>query len=101
MHQQPSYLKHSTKLFVNKFVFTKCFVYNCNTKMFVDKIMKALITILFASFLTGFGAGNGNDETKRILQAWIVTQNQGTDVAVRKFIDTYYSPDLIQKMKNY
>lgn len=63
--------------------------------------MKALITIVFASFLTGFGAGNGNDETKRILQAWIVTQNQGTDVAVRKFIDTYYSPDLIQKMKNY
>lgn len=101
MCQQSSHLKHSTKLFVNKFVITKCFVYNCNTKMFVDKIMKALVTILLVSFLTGFGPENGHDETKRILNAWIATQNEGTDAAVRNFIDTYYSPGLIERMKNY
>ena len=36
-----------------------------------------------------------------MLDAWIETQNKGTDEAIRSFIDTYYSPAMLGKMKNY
>ena len=36
-----------------------------------------------------------------MLKAWILMQNEGTDTAIRRFIDAYYSPALLKKIKNY
>lgn len=62
--------------------------------------MKTLFTFLLVS-LSGLGTENTSANTQRILEAWIVTQNDGSDTAVRHFIDTYYSPEVLKKMKNY
>ncbi len=40
-------------------------------------------------------------DTARVLKAWMVMQNDGSDKAIRRFIDGYYSPTLLEKMKNY
>lgn len=63
--------------------------------------MKTLATLVLISILSGFGPERASSDTQRILDAWIVTQNVGTDAAVRQFIDTYYSPELLKEMKNY
>lgn len=63
--------------------------------------MKAIIATILISLASGFGLANTTDNTQRVLDAWIATQNEGTDKAVRAFIDTYYSPELLKKMKNY
>lgn len=56
---------------------------------------------LLLILLIGPAAENTSVETQRILDAWITTQNDGSDTAVRHFIDTYYSPEMLKKMKNY
>ncbi len=63
--------------------------------------MKTIIATILISLVNGFDTVNTTDDTQRILDAWIVTQNEGTDKAVRAFIDTYYSPELLEQMKNY
>ena len=42
-----------------------------------------------------------SNDTKVILDAWIETQNAGTDAAIELFIKTYYTPGVLEKMKNY
>lgn len=42
-----------------------------------------------------------SDDAKVILDAWIETQNKGTDEAIGAFIKTYYKPSLLEKMKNF
>ncbi|GAB5524672.1 MAG: hypothetical protein Roseis2KO_25440 [Roseivirga sp.] len=63
--------------------------------------MKTLIATILVSLVSSFGIANITEDTQRILDAWVATQNKGTDEAVRAFIDTYYSPELFKKMKNY
>lgn len=63
--------------------------------------MKAIISTILISLASVFGTANTTDDTQRILEAWVATQNEGTDKAVRAFIDTYYSPALLEEMKNY
>lgn len=47
------------------------------------------------------GQKSEESKTERVLKAWVVMQNEGTDAAVRRFIDGYYSPALLENMKNY
>ena len=42
-----------------------------------------------------------NSHTQRLLKAWLEMQNVGTKPAVEHFIKNYYSPDVLQKMKNF
>lgn len=63
--------------------------------------MKALFILVLAGIFPGFATERASNDTQRILDAWIITQNVGTDAAVREFIDTYYSPEMLRKMKNY
>lgn len=63
--------------------------------------MKILFCFFFACLILVQSPENKPKDTRRILEAWIETQNIGTDEAIRAFIDTYYSPALLNKMKNY
>lgn len=62
--------------------------------------MKHLITILCLSLLLLSGKQEINEHTEAVLKAWIKTQNEGTDKAIIAFIDDYYSPEVLKKMKN-
>lgn len=62
--------------------------------------MKYLVTILFLSFYSGQEKQEINQHTEAVLKAWIKTQNEGTDKAIIAFIDDYYAPEVLKKMKN-
>lgn len=62
--------------------------------------MKALFT-LFLFLAAVQNSSTEQTDTERVLEAWVVMQNNGSDKAVRQFIDTYYSPAILSKMKNY
>ncbi len=51
--------------------------------------------------LTGINSPTVQPDTERVLKAWMKMQNEGTDQAVKQFIDNYYSPRLLGKMTNY
>jgi len=40
------------------------------------------------------------DLKKEILKDWIATQNDGSNEAINQFIDTWFSPEMREKMKN-
>ena len=42
-----------------------------------------------------------NDKTKRIFDAWLEMHNAGTEKVVGKFINDFYSPSVLKKMKNF
>ena len=42
-----------------------------------------------------------SQDTQRVLEAWVATQNDGSEKAIRQFIDSYYSPAVLKGMKNY
>jgi hypothetical protein len=63
--------------------------------------MKILLSFLFACLMPAHHPDDKPEDTRRILSAWVETQNTGTDEAIRSFIDSYYSPALLDKMKNY
>ena len=62
--------------------------------------MKVIAT-LFILLLPALKSPAVQPDTQRLLNAWITMQNNGSDKAVRQFIDSYYSPDMLSKMKNY
>lgn len=63
--------------------------------------MKLITAILLVFWPLVERPSTDSAETERILKAWISTQNEGTDEAIREFINTYYSPGMLKKMKNY
>ena len=62
--------------------------------------MKYIALIFLLTLSTNLKA-EPDSMTYRILDAWIVTQNEGTEEAVTKFIKTYYAPELLSKIKNF
>lgn len=62
--------------------------------------MKYLITLLSLTFIFSQEKPKINEYTDAVLKAWIKTQNEGTDKAISAFIDDYYSPEVLRKMKN-
>ncbi len=63
--------------------------------------MKAILVL----FLFGLNIHSVHEEVSDdagvILDAWIETQNKGTDEAISAFIKTYYKPSLLKNMKNF
>ena len=58
-------------------------------------------TLFLSLLVLGSVAKPDESKTNQVLKAWMQMQNTGTDQAIRHFIDQYYSPKLLQKMKNY
>lgn len=62
--------------------------------------MKYLVIVLFLAFLSDEKKQEVNEHAEAVLKAWIKTQNEGTDKAIMAFIDNYYAPEVLKKMKN-
>lgn len=60
-----------------------------------------IITIISVFILSSNQQVVENDNTQRILTAWLEMHNVGTEQAVGEFIRSYYSPELLSKMKNF
>lgn len=61
--------------------------------------MKYILIITVLIFSTGRSPVE-NENTQRVLDAWLTMHNEGTKQAVREFIQDYYAPTVLKKMKN-
>lgn len=62
--------------------------------------MKTYLTLALFSIFFISGNRENSKEAEVILDAWIKTHNEGTDKAIITFIDDYYAPEVLKKMKN-
>jgi hypothetical protein len=60
-----------------------------------------IITLISAILLCSNPSSTENINTQKILTAWLEMHNTGTEEAVGEFIRSYYSPELLKKMKNF
>lgn len=62
--------------------------------------MKYFVILLFLAFISHEKKQEIDKSAEVILEAWIETQNKGTDKAIMAFIEEYYTPEVLSKMKN-
>jgi len=63
--------------------------------------MKTVLLLLLFTLNIQSHQEKVSDDAKVILEAWVETQNNGTDEAITSFIKTYYKPSLLAQMKNF
>ncbi|MBO3698806.1 hypothetical protein [Roseivirga sp. E12] len=63
--------------------------------------MKVLLFLIISWFHVTPVQSEAPKDAMVILNAWIETQNKGTDEAISSFIKTYYAPEVLNKMKNF